>query len=83
MATSAFDELAKLGAVISDANRRKQFANDPDGTLRAVGINPALIPADVLETLSGLSAAELRVLASVKQSLKNDNVPDHIRSEIV
>ncbi len=83
MAASAFDELKKLGEVISDANRRKKFAADPSKALADEGINPAGIPAGVLNTLSGLSAEELRLLADVNASLSAAKVPHEVRSEIV
>lgn len=65
----AAGELKKLADVIADPAERKSFAEDPDGTLDRVDVNPQAIPDNVLSTLKGLSQQELDALTRVNSSL--------------
>ena len=62
-------ELKKLADVIADPGERKAFAEDPDGTLDRIDVNPDVIPDEVLSTLKGLSHEELQALTRLNSSL--------------
>jgi hypothetical protein len=60
------DAIAKLEQILSKGATRKSFANDPEGTLRDNGVDPADLPEDVYEVLSDLNHDELRAVARLK-----------------
>lgn len=77
------DEILKLGQAITDPAFRKAIQSDLEDTLQRHGVDKTLIPQDVLETLTTLSADELEVLAKVKGALKRANVSPHVMAEWV
>jgi hypothetical protein len=61
--------LAGLLKVISRPATRKAFHADPIAALREAKIDPAHLPADVLDHLSGFSLEELRLLSHLNSTL--------------
>jgi hypothetical protein len=68
------DEILKLGKAITDPAFREAVQSDLEETLRRHGVDKDLIPEEVFETLTTLSADELEVLAKVKGALKRAKV---------
>jgi hypothetical protein len=62
---NAIDVLAEI---LSKGATRKSFANDPEGTLRDRGVDPASLPAGVYDVLSDLSDTELRAIGRLKKA---------------
>jgi hypothetical protein len=66
------DERAKLMEIISDTQKRKDFAKDCKATLKAEGMPYDTLDAAVqsfVDYLCGLSAQELKVLADTNQQV--------------
>jgi hypothetical protein len=63
--------LALLAKVISDPDKRRAFADDPDGTLNEeLGDAANDIPPKVRAFFSELTYEELRVLAQLQKAMK-------------
>ena len=77
------DEILKLGQAIMDPAFRDAIQDDLDETLQRHGVDKDLIPEDVFETLTMLSADELAALAKVKGALKRANVSPDVMAEWV
>jgi hypothetical protein len=61
--------------VLARPVRRKSFAADPLGTLKAAGIDEQALPGRLLDTLADLSDEELRIVGKVAQSLVDSKIP--------
>jgi hypothetical protein len=83
MESAQEDEILKLGQAILDPAFRDSIQRDLDETLQRHGVDRDLIPQEVFDTLTTLSAEELAVLAKVKGALKKANVSDHVVAEWV
>jgi hypothetical protein len=75
-------ELRKVAGVIGDPQQQESFALDPDTTLRDAGVDVDKLPSSVRDALYGLSHAEVRALARVKESLREAGVSDEDTLEI-
>lgn len=63
--------LALVAKVISDPEKRRAFANDPEGTLAAeLGPDAKALPPKVRAFFSDLTYEELRVLAQLQKTMK-------------
>ena len=62
------EAIAALAEILSKGATRKSFANDPEGTLRDRGIDPASLPTGIYEVLSDLSDTELRAIGRLKKA---------------
>ena len=63
--------LALIAKVISDPVKRRAFAEDPDGTIKAeLGDDAKALPPKVRAFFSELTYEELRVLAQLQQTMK-------------
>jgi hypothetical protein len=69
---AAATELAKLyDKVIGRAAGRRRFAEDARRAAKAAGVNTRLIPRDLWNTLSGMDAAELELVAGMFKRLED------------
>jgi len=73
------DELLKLAALLADAEKRKSFYLDPDGTMAKEGVDASAIPAGLLDTLRNLSHLELGVVSRVNGMLRDRLTDDQLR----
>jgi hypothetical protein len=71
---SEYDDLGKLGELLTTPSFRAAFARDPWRATREAGLDPDSIDSTVFDALSELTAAELRVLAEVGQALRDAGV---------
>ena len=63
--------VALIGKVISDPVKRRAFAEDPNGTIKAeLGEDAKALPPKVRAFFSELTYEELRVLAQLQQTMK-------------
>ena len=63
--------VALIAAVISDPEKRRAFAEDPNGTIDAeLGADAKALPPKVRAFFSELTYEELRVLAQLQQTMK-------------
>ena len=76
-------DLDKVGKLLDDPAKRKNFANDPGAALRAAGGDPANIPPAVREVLFDLGEPELSVLAQTKAALVKEKVDPKVAMRIV
>jgi hypothetical protein len=74
MGSSHEEEIRKLGKAITDPAFRDAIQSNLDEALQRHAVDKDLIPEDVFETLTTLSAEELAVLAKVKGALKRAKV---------
>jgi len=68
------EALGKVGDLLRTPAFRGSFARNPLDALRDVGVNPQDIDADVLNVLTELTSAELRVLADVGGALRKAGI---------
>ena len=71
MANSRNEDLGKLGDRLAEPSFRRSFAADPLGALRDAGLGAKGIDQGILDTLTELTPAELRVLAHVGKALRD------------
>jgi hypothetical protein len=74
--------LAQLAGHLEKASFRKSFAGDPDAALGMVGLQPDQF-GELYETLAGLSNQELRALVTVRNALRDADIPTEIILEMV
>jgi hypothetical protein len=65
---------------IADPAQRRALANDPDGTLKAAGINIRDLPTQIRRLLEDLSYEELRVLARYNAALEKSGLVKETQS---
>jgi hypothetical protein len=62
--------VADIAKVLSDPEKRRKFAEDPGGTIDALGDDAKALPPKVRKFFSDLTYEELRVLAQLQQTMK-------------
>ena len=62
--------VSELDRIIRDPQSRHQFHEDPHATLRNAGADPADVPEDVWQVITGLTNAELDAVAAVGVALE-------------
>lgn len=72
-------ELQKLSELLADAEKRKSFYLDPDGTMVKQGVDASRIPPALLDTLRGLSHLELGVVARFNTTLRDRLSEDELQ----
>jgi hypothetical protein len=72
-------DIINLGMALSEPQFRKDFADDPEGTLSKRGIN---IPGDVLGALKK-HRKNLDALSDVKESLSKHGFKDEATAQMV
>jgi hypothetical protein len=60
--------------VISEPAGRRAFAKDAHGAADAAGVDMSVLPQEVVDTLTGLSQAELRLLAELNETLTREGL---------
>jgi hypothetical protein len=63
------DEVERLFAELQNPAFRKSFYLDADAAVETAGLNASQIPAELMNTLKGLSHLELGVIARVNREL--------------
>lgn len=69
-ADEASSQVERLFAELQRPKFRKSFYLDADAAMKAEGLQPDQIPAELLDTLRGLSLLELGVIARVNNELQ-------------
>lgn len=62
-------ELEKVMRMISEPSSRGKFKRDAKGALREAGVTEGAIPDELVDTLNGMSAEELEVIAKLNTTM--------------
>jgi hypothetical protein len=66
---AAVEALATFANRISEQRVRRDFDNDPLGTLEGIGVDVGALPDEVRDFLTDLTYEELRLLARMQQKM--------------